>query len=39
MTSTFVPHGGSFGFGVAFLLLLLVLVVRPNGLFGKQVQS
>lgn len=39
LTSTFVPDGGSFGFGVAFLLLLLVLIVRPSGLFGKQVQS
>jgi len=38
LTSTFVPHGGSFGFGIAFLLLLLVLLVRPAGLFGKQAQ-
>jgi Branched-chain amino acid ABC-type transport system, permease components len=39
LTSTFVPQGGSWGFGVAFLLLLLVLIVRPSGLFGKQVQA
>lgn len=39
LVSTFVPQGGSWGFGVAFLLLLLVLVVRPSGLFGKQVQA
>ena len=39
MTSTFIPHGGSFGFGVAFLILLIVLVVRPSGLFGKQAHS
>jgi branched-chain amino acid transport system permease protein len=39
LTSTFIPHGGSFGFGVAFLLLLLVLIVRPSGLFGKQAQT
>ncbi|MCW2239224.1 branched-chain amino acid ABC transporter permease [Azospirillum canadense] len=39
LTSTFVPQGGSWGFGVAFLLLLLVLIVRPSGLFGKQVQT
>lgn len=39
LISTFVPHGGSFGYGVAFLLLLLVLTVRPSGLFGKQAQS
>ena len=38
LTSTFVPNGGSFGFGIAFLLLLLVLLVRPSGLFGKQAQ-
>src|SRR5690606_539942 len=38
LTSTFIPHGGSFGFGVAFLLLLVVLIVRPTGLFGKQAQ-
>lgn len=38
LTGTFVPHGGSFGFGIAFLLLLLVLLVRPAGLFGKQAQ-
>jgi branched-chain amino acid transport system permease protein len=36
LVSTFVPHGGSFGFGVAFLLLLLILVLRPAGLFGRQ---
>jgi len=39
LVSTFVPQGGSWGFGVAFLLLLLVLIVRPAGLFGKQVQA
>lgn len=38
LTSTFVPQGGSFGFGVAFLLLLLVLIVRPSGLFGRAAQ-
>jgi len=35
LTSTFVPQGGSWGFGVAFLVLLLVLLVRPSGLLGK----
>ena len=38
LISTFVPGGGSWGFGVAFLILLLVLMVRPSGLFGRQVQ-
>jgi branched-chain amino acid transport system permease protein len=39
LISTFVPQGGSWGFGVAFLILLLVLVDRPSGLFGRQVQA
>jgi branched-chain amino acid transport system permease protein len=39
LISTFVPQGGSWGFGVAFLILLLVLVIRPSGLFGRQVQA
>ena len=39
LTSTFVPHGGSFGYGVAFLLLLVVLIVWPNGLFGRQTHT
>jgi branched-chain amino acid transport system permease protein len=39
LTSTFVPQGGSWGFGIAFLILLLVLIVRPSGLFGKQVHA
>jgi branched-chain amino acid transport system permease protein len=39
LTSTFVPHGGSWGFGVAFLILLLVLILRPTGLFGRQVHA
>ena len=39
LIGTFVPGGGSWGFGVAFLILLLVLLVRPSGLFGRQVQA
>jgi len=39
LISTFVPQGGSWGFGIAFLILLLVLVIRPSGLFGKQVPA
>jgi branched-chain amino acid transport system permease protein len=39
LISTFVPGGGSWGFGVAFLVLLLVLLVRPSGLFGKQAHA
>jgi branched-chain amino acid transport system permease protein len=37
--STFVPHGGSWGFGVSFVLIALVLIVRPAGLFGRSVQT
>jgi branched-chain amino acid transport system permease protein len=37
--STFVPEGGSWGFGVAFVLIVLVLVLRPAGLFGRSVRA
>ncbi len=36
LVATFVPGGGSWGYGVAFLIIVLVLVIRPNGLFGKE---
>ena len=36
LTATFVPGGGSWGYGVAFLIIVLVLVVRPTGLFGAE---
>jgi branched-chain amino acid transport system permease protein len=39
LIGTFVPGGGSWGFGVAFLLLLLVLLVRPSGIFGRQTHA
>jgi branched-chain amino acid transport system permease protein len=39
LTSTFVPQGASWSFGVAFFVLLLVLILRPSGLFGRQVQG
>jgi len=39
LIGTFVPGGGSWGFGVAFLILLLVLLVRPSGIFGRQVHT
>jgi branched-chain amino acid transport system permease protein len=35
LISTFVSGGGSWGFGVAFLILLLVLLVRPSGILGR----
>jgi branched-chain amino acid transport system permease protein len=38
VTSTFVPHGASWGYGVAFMLILVVLLVRPTGFFGKEVR-
>lgn len=36
MTSTFVSHGASWGYGVAFLIIVLVLLIRPTGLLGKE---
>lgn len=39
LTSTFVPGGGSWGFGVAFLILLLVLLLRPQGLLGGRTRT
>lgn len=36
LTSTFVSHGASWGYGVAFVVIVLVLVIRPTGLFGKE---
>lgn len=36
VTATFVPGGGSWGYGVAFLIIVVVLVVRPTGLFGSE---
>jgi branched-chain amino acid transport system permease protein len=39
LISTFVPGGGSWGYGVAFLILLLVLLVRPSGILGRQMHA
>ncbi|MFI4986614.1 MAG: branched-chain amino acid ABC transporter permease [Alphaproteobacteria bacterium] len=39
ITSTFVPGGGSWGYGVAFLLIVLVLLARPTGLFGREMRA
>lgn len=36
MTSTFVSHGASWGYGVAFLIIVLVLLIRPTGLLGRE---
>ena len=36
MVATFVSQGASWGHGVAFLLIVVVLLVRPTGLFGKE---
>ena len=35
LSSILLPHGGSWSFGVAFVVLLVVLVVRPKGLMTK----
>jgi branched-chain amino acid transport system permease protein len=39
MVGTFVPGGGSWGYGIAFLLIVIVLAVRPMGLFGSEQRS
>jgi len=39
LTSTFVPNGASWGYGVAFLVIVVVLLLRPTGLFGKEMRS
>ena len=39
LISTFAPNGGSWGYGVAFLILVVVLLVRPTGLFGAERRS
>ncbi len=39
LTSTFVSHGASWGYGIAFMVLVVVLIVRPSGLFGKRVRT
>ncbi len=36
MVSTFVPGGGSWGYGIAFLIIVLVLLVRPTGFYGVE---
>jgi branched-chain amino acid transport system permease protein len=36
LVSAFVPNGASWGFGVSFVLLIVMLAVRPNGFFGKR---
>ncbi|MEO9191207.1 MAG: branched-chain amino acid ABC transporter permease [Acetobacteraceae bacterium] len=37
--STFIPGGASWGFGVAFVILVLVLIIRPSGLFGREIRA
>jgi branched-chain amino acid transport system permease protein len=39
LTSTFVSRGASWGYGIAFMVLVAVLIARPSGLFGKQARS
>jgi branched-chain amino acid transport system permease protein len=35
LSSALLPHGASWSFGVAFVVLLIVLVVRPKGLLTR----
>lgn len=37
--ATFVSQGASWGYGVAFLIIVVVLLVRPTGMFGKETRS
>jgi branched-chain amino acid transport system permease protein len=37
--STFLPGGASWGYGVSFLIIVLVLLVRPAGLFGREMRA
>ena len=34
--ATFVSQGASWGYGVAFLIIVIVLLVRPYGMFGRE---
>lgn len=36
LVSTYVSNGASLSFGVSFVLLVFMLVIRPNGFFGKR---
>ena len=36
MISTFVPRGASWGYGIAFLIIVLVLLIKPTGLYGTK---
>lgn len=36
LVSTYIPNGASLNFGVSFVMLILMLVIRPNGFFGKR---
>jgi branched-chain amino acid transport system permease protein len=35
LSAVLLPHGASWGFGVAFVVLLIVLIVRPRGLLTR----
>lgn len=39
IVANFVSQGASWGYGVAFLIILVVLLVRPTGMFGKELRS
>ncbi len=39
IVANFVSQGASWGYGVSFLIILVVLLVRPTGLFGKELRS
>lgn len=39
LVANFIPQGNSWGYGVAFLIIVLVLLIRPTGLFGKELRA
>ena len=39
LTSSFISQGASWSYGVAFLIIVIVLLVRPTGLFGKELRT
>lgn len=36
LTETYLPNGGTWGYALPFILLMLVLLIRPQGLFKKE---
>jgi branched-chain amino acid transport system permease protein len=37
LTETYLPNGGTWGYAIPFILLMLILLIRPQGLFKQGV--